>query len=142
MIHNAKFDLGFLDSELSRAGRAPFLKETRCELIDTMHLAQASLPGKRKSLDALCNHFGVDKSGRTFHGALLDSQLLAEVFIALTRSQESLEMSVKPIAPVMHDAAAQAKPIMAFALSENDLAAHDAYLASMAKKANPIWLAQ
>ena len=89
IIHNAAFDIGFLNKELELIGRAPF---TRCvdKVTDTLAMAKEMYPGKRNSLDALCDRLGVDNSGRTLHGALLDAELLADVYINLTRGQDAL----------------------------------------------------
>ena len=89
IIHNAPFDVGFLNKELELLGRAP-LKTTVGSVIDTVLMAKEMYPGKRNSLDALCDRLGVDNSGRTLHGALLDAELLADVYICLTRGQEAL----------------------------------------------------
>ena len=89
IIHNAPFDVGFLNKELELLGRAP-LKTTVGSVIDTMLMAKEMYPGKRNSLDALCDRLGVDNSGRTLHGALLDAELLADVYINLTRGQDAL----------------------------------------------------
>ena len=89
IIHNAAFDLGFLDKELERLGR-PVFESFVDGVIDTLAMAKQLYPGKRNSLDALCDRLGVDNSGRTLHGALLDAELLADVYIQLTRGQEAL----------------------------------------------------
>ena len=91
IIHNAPFDVGFLDSELARAGK-PKLATFVDHVTDTLVMAKDIYPGKRNSLDALCDRLGVDNSSRTLHGALLDAELLADVYINLTRGQEALEM--------------------------------------------------
>jgi DNA polymerase-3 subunit epsilon len=88
-IHNAAFDLGFLNKELELAGQKPFTQFVG-SVVDTLGLAKQMYPGKRNSLDALCDRLGVDNSGRTLHGALLDAELLADVYINLTRGQEAL----------------------------------------------------
>jgi len=80
VIHNAEFDMGFLNAEIKRAGKTP-LEKNRC--IDTLTMARQKFPGSPASLDALCKRFGVDNSGREKHGALLDSELLAEVYLEL-----------------------------------------------------------
>ena len=90
LIHNAAFDVGFLNSELERLGR-PRL-ETVCTVSDTLELAREMHPGKRNSLDALCERYEIDHSKRTLHGALLDAQLLADVWLAMTRGQETLDI--------------------------------------------------
>ena len=89
IIHNAPFDMGFLNKELALLGRAP-LREVVLSVTDTLALAKEMFPGKRNSLDALCGRLGVDNSGRTLHGALLDAELLADVYINMTRGQEAL----------------------------------------------------
>ena len=88
-IHNAPFDLGFLDNELALLGR-PGVRSTVAKVVDTLALAKEMFPGKRNSLDALCDRLGVDNSGRTLHGALLDAELLADVYINMTRGQDAL----------------------------------------------------
>ena len=91
IIHNAAFDLGFLNKELALVGR-PLFKEFIASVTDTLVMAKEMYPGKRNSLDALCDRLGVDNSGRTLHGALLDAELLADVYINLTRGQDALLM--------------------------------------------------
>jgi len=93
IIHNAPFDLGFLNKELSLLGRPP-LKDFVSGVIDTLVLAKEMFPGKRNSLDALCSRLEVDNSGRSLHGALLDAELLADVYINMTRGQDALLMDV------------------------------------------------
>ncbi len=89
IIHNAPFDLGFLNQELEQTGRPQFRSYVG-SVTDTLIMAKEMYPGKRNSLDALCDRLGVDNSGRTLHGALLDAELLADVYINLTRGQEAL----------------------------------------------------
>ncbi len=89
IIHNAAFDVGFLNKELELAGQKPFTTYVD-GVVDTLVMAKQMYPGKRNSLDALCDRLGVDNSGRTLHGALLDAELLADVYINLTRGQEAL----------------------------------------------------
>jgi DNA polymerase-3 subunit epsilon len=89
IIHNAAFDVGFLNKELERVGKKPF-KTHVSSVIDTLAMAKEMFPGKRNSLDALCDRLEVDNSGRTLHGALLDAELLADVYINMTRGQEAL----------------------------------------------------
>jgi len=92
IIHNAPFDVGFLNMELERAGKPP-LRSWVDGVIDTLAMAKERYPGKRNSLDSLCDRLGVDNSGRTLHGALLDAELLADVYINLTRGQDALLIS-------------------------------------------------
>ena len=89
IIHNAAFDVGFLNKELELLGRPPFTGHVG-KVTDTLAMAKEMYPGKRNSLDALCDRLGVDNSGRTLHGALLDAELLADVYINLTRGQDAL----------------------------------------------------
>jgi DNA polymerase III subunit epsilon len=89
IIHNAAFDLSFLDKELELIGQ-PSIKTFVASVVDTLVMAKEMWPGKRNSLDALCDRLGVDNSGRTLHGALLDAELLADVYINMTRGQDAL----------------------------------------------------
>ena len=89
IIHNAEFDKGFLDAELARTGK-PNLSEICNKIIDSLKLARELHPMKKASLDALCIRYGVDRSMRDLHGAILDARLLADVYLAMTRGQESL----------------------------------------------------
>ena len=95
IAHNAPFDISFLDAELVRAGHQPFKEYIDC-VTDTLAMAKEMFPGKRNSLDALCDRLEVDNSGRTLHGALLDAELLADVYINLTRGQDALLMADEP----------------------------------------------
>ena len=95
VIHNASFDTAFLNKELSLLGLPPF-RDHVDGIVDTLQMAKEMFPGKRNSLDALCSRLGVDNSGRTLHGALLDAELLADVYINLTRGQNSLAMDAGP----------------------------------------------
>jgi DNA polymerase-3 subunit epsilon len=104
IIHNAPFDVAFLNAELERLGREPVSQF--CEaIIDTLKTARELHPGKRNSLDALCERYSVDNSSRTLHGALVDTRLLADVYLAMTRGQESLLMEVDAgeVAAETHD---------------------------------------
>ena len=92
LIHNAPFDVAFIDAELDRIGR-PRL-ENVCRVSDTLEMARELHPGKKNSLDALCERYAVDHSRRTLHGALLDAQLLADVWLAMTRGQETLDIGL------------------------------------------------
>jgi len=93
IIHNAPFDIGFLNAELSRLDMAPL--DTVCRGVqDTLRMAKDLHPGKKNNLNALCERYGVDNTRRTLHGALLDAEILAEVYVAMTRGQESLIMDL------------------------------------------------
>lgn len=94
IIHNAPFDVGFLNSELGRLGLQP-VQDICSKITDTLKMAKDARPGQRNNLDALCRHFDIDNSKRTLHGALLDAELLAEVYMALTRGQDSLMIDLE-----------------------------------------------
>ena len=99
-MHNAPFDVGFLDHELGLAELQPL--HSYCHVItDTLKMAKDLHPGKKNNLDALCERYQVDNSRRTLHGALLDAELLAEIYLAMTRGQESLVMEVEIPPPVL-----------------------------------------
>ncbi len=93
IIHNAPFDVGFLNYELSRLGDGQSPLESYCCVLDTLALARDLHPGQRNSLDALCKRYAVDNSGREFHGALLDAEILADVYLAMTGGQATLDLS-------------------------------------------------
>ena len=143
IIHNAPFDLAFLDEELSRLG-LPSAAALCMEVTDTLTLAREQFPGKRNSLDALCERFGVANAHRTLHGALLDARLLAEVYLAMTRGQESLTIELAaPSASADNAAGTVGLPaVRVLAPSADELAAHRAYLAELDREANGrcIWL--
>jgi DNA polymerase-3 subunit epsilon len=93
LIHNAPFDLGFLDAEFRRIGR-PRFASLAGGVVDTLALARELHPGRRNSLDALCERYAISNAHRTLHGALLDAELLADVYLAMTRGQDSLEIAL------------------------------------------------
>ena len=140
IIHNAPFDVGFLNSELGRIGLQPI--ETVCaKITDTLKMAKDSRPGQRNNLNALCNHFGIDNSRRTLHGALLDAELLAEVYMAMTRGQDSLLMDLVP-APqsITHSAEASAeRRLKVLKADAAELVAHEEYLNSLVKAGAKQW---
>ena len=94
IIHNAAFDVGFLDNELALLDAGHARLRERCTVLDTLELARQRFPGQRNSLDALCKRLGVDNSQRTLHGALLDAQLLAEAYLHLTAGQGDLGFDI------------------------------------------------
>jgi len=93
IIHNAPFDLGFLDAELQRLKPDAQPLGQRCRIIDTLVMARAKHPGQRNSLDALCQRYAVDNSSRKLHGALLDAEILADVYLIMTGGQTALQLS-------------------------------------------------
>jgi DNA polymerase III subunit epsilon len=135
LIHNAEFDLAFLNAELGRMGK-PRL-ESVCTIADTLALAREMTPGKKNSLDALCERYGVDNTRRTIHGALLDAQLLADCWVAMTRGQETLDIlmaeSGAPSVPVGQPGTRPAIRVLRATVEE--LAAHAALCERLAKAA-------
>jgi DNA polymerase-3 subunit epsilon len=136
VIHNAAFDVGFIDAELARLGRPAFASFVS-KVTDSWSMAREMYPGKSNSLDALCRRLEVDNSSRTLHGALLDAGLLAEVYIRMTRGQESLVIDVGQ-ADGAGMIAAAAIDLSSFDLlvvepSEDELAAHALVLADLDK---------
>ena len=93
IMHNAPFDVGFLNMEFGLIDQKP-VESIAAKITDTLKIAKEMRPGQRNSLDALCKHFGIDNSKRTLHGALLDAELLADVYMAMTRGQDSLMMEL------------------------------------------------
>lgn len=142
VIHNASFDTAFLNRELDLLDLKP-VNECCPKVIDTLALARDLHPGKKNSLDALCERYQIDNSARTLHGALLDANLLAEVYLAMTRGQESLIMEIEP-APVAASAAQQAAgklDLIVVAANAEELAAHARQLAEIdkASKGGCVW---
>jgi DNA polymerase-3 subunit epsilon len=127
IIHNATFDLGFLNKEMELLGRPKF-KDYVSGVIDTLVMAKEMFPGKRNNLNALCDRLGVDNSGRTLHGALLDAELLADVYINLTRGQDALLMDAGShddtgVVVELVDLAGFALPVLS--ANPQELAAHE-----------------
>jgi len=145
IIHNAAFDVEFLDAELALA-KQPELSTYGVKVTDTLKIARELHPGKRNSLDALCDRYEVSNAHRTLHGALLDAELLAEVYLAMTRGQDSLLMDLEaPIAAAASQAANVAQvrvPLIVLAANEEELAAHEKSLAAIDKesKGKCLWL--
>lgn len=92
VIHNAEFDVGFLNHEFRLSGLDDDVVRKRCSVVDTLALARRLHPGQRNGLDALCKRYGIDNSGREYHGALLDAQLLVDVYLAMTGGQAALSL--------------------------------------------------
>jgi len=135
IIHNAAFDVGFLNKELSLVGREPF-RQFVASVTDTLVMAKEMYPGKRNGLDALCDRLGVDNSGRTLHGALLDAELLADVYINMTRGQDALLMDSNCHEQAV--GAARRVDLSRFDLpvlvaNESEVAAHDDVLTQLDK---------
>lgn len=142
VIHNAAFDVGFLDNELRLAGAAHGCLADRCAIEDSLLLARQRYPGQRNSLDALCRRLGVDNAHRQLHGALLDAQLLAEVYIGLTSGQEEIGFG-------SNDPAVETKivfridpdrPRPRVVVAADEQAAHEARLETLRKRAGrAVW---
>jgi DNA polymerase-3 subunit epsilon len=144
IIHNAAFDIGFLDAELARNGFSERMEQI-CTVTDTLALARRKFPGQRNSLDALCRRYGIDNSHRELHGALLDSEILADVYLALTGGQTSLQLGQsaqgddsadEPIRRV----SAEGLALNVVRASVDELAQHDAFLDLLDKKSEgAVW---
>jgi len=139
VIHNAPFDIAFLNAELGRLeGRAPRITEI-CTVLDTLALARQMHPGQRNNLDALCRRYSVDNSHREYHGALLDARILAEVYLAMTGGQAKLVLGAEAgAAPGRARSDAANRPgvsaaIPVVAASEEEMAAHEHVLALLDK---------
>ena len=143
IIHNAAFDLGFLDNEFALLKRPPF-RSLAAKITDTLLDARQMFPGKRNSLDALCERFSISNQHRTLHGALLDAQLLAEVYVSMTRGQEDLSIDLVDYSVNM-DSAGHAKALPAdlklLSASDEDCLLHEKILADIAKagKKETVW---
>lgn len=142
VIHNAEFDVEFLDAELARVGRGRIADHV-AGIVDTLAMARELHPGRKNSLDALCERYGVDNSHRHLHGAQLDARLLAEVYLAMTRGQESLAIALE--APAEATAAARVDParLVVLRASAEEVALHEAYLDELdkvaAKAGGSVW---
>ncbi|HEY8069622.1 MAG TPA: DNA polymerase III subunit epsilon [Burkholderiales bacterium] len=135
IIHNAPFDVEFLDQELALAGLKK-LSDYASGVVDTLAMARELHPGKRNSLDALCERYAVNNAHRTLHGALLDARLLAEVYLALTRGQESLVMDLdQPSAAQTAAALIDAKKLTVLRATEEENRAHEKLLDGIDKQA-------
>ena len=138
VIHNAEFDIGFLDAELRRAGRTTMMSEI-CRVLDTLVLAREMHPGQRNNLDALCKRYSVDNSRRELHGALLDARILADVYLAMTGGQGALALTESAFGSGA-SAGGQVRalvrppaPLRVILATEEELRAHRDMLAVIAK---------
>jgi DNA polymerase III subunit epsilon len=143
VIHNAPFDVGFLDKELQRwarlTGEEPFSIRTRCGVLDTLALARELHPGQRNGLDALCKRYSIDNSHRALHGALLDARILADVYLAMTGGQSALALDEAVRAAGLPNVSGEAgtvslsMPLPVIMASEAELVAHEALMAVVRK---------
>ena len=144
VIHNAAFDLGFLDNEFALLKRPPF-RGLAAKITDTLLDARQMFPGKRNSLDALCDRFSISNEHRTLHGALLDAQLLAEVYIAMTRGQEDLSIDLIDYTANDDESEVTSKTLPTqlkmIAATTDEIELHEKILMEIAKssKKDPVW---
>ncbi len=142
IIHNAPFDIAFLNHELSLLGSSFGTIADKCKILDTLVLARKLRPGQRNSLDALCKHYNVDNAHRELHGALLDSEILADVYLAMTGGQVSLLLGGQGGSPGDIDvpeirrASADRPPLRTIYAQAEELAAHEASLDRIDKASN------
>ncbi len=134
IIHNASFDVGFLDHEFRLIDKKNKPITTYCKVIDTLSMARKKHPGQRNSLDALCRRYHVDNSNRDLHGALLDSELLAQVYLLMTGGQTQLFQTEKNIAvdkklsDTVHRLSENRKPLRVISATADELKAHEAFM--------------
>jgi DNA polymerase-3 subunit epsilon len=142
IIHNAAFDTAFLDAEFGRLHLPP-LAEVAGSIVDTVRMARELHPGKRANLDALCERFGVSNAHRNLHGALLDARLLAEVYLAMTRGQDSLIMDLDQPAIAVSRAPGDGagRRLLVLAASSEEIAQHEQVLADIDReiKRDCVW---
>ena len=138
IAHNASFDFGFINGELGQCGFPPVCHRTR--MIDTLAISRQKHPGAKHTLDALCSRYGIDRSHRVLHGALLDAQLLAQVYVELMGGRQIGLGLVSEAAPIIVEqvvaAPARPRPVRVFSPSDAELAAHAAFLK---KVKEPLW---
>ena len=144
VIHNADFDIEFLNHELRRLPGMPQEIRSCCGVLDTLALARRMHPGQRNTLDALAKRYSVDNSKRELHGALLDAQILADVYLAMTGGQVSLSLDSEPARaaaanPVEQRLDRRGLVLPVLAATPEEERTHEAMLALMAKKGQPIW---
>lgn len=136
VAHNAMFDMGFINAELKRCGKPPIFAE---RATDTLAIARTKFPGAKHSLDALCQRFDIDRSMRVHHGALLDAQLLAQVYVELTGGRQiGFDLMEEAVATAVAAAAREYRAPRVFRASESELERHAAFIA---KLKDPVWLA-
>jgi len=132
IIHNAAFDLEFLNAEFARLNLGRF--EDHCRITDSLKLARELHPGKRNSLDALCERYGVSNAHRTLHGALLDAGLLADVYLAMTRGQDGLMIDLESAGAQIDAAPVDVSGLIVLAADPDEVAAHEAVLDRIEKE--------
>ena len=139
IMHNAPFDVGFLNCELGLIEQKS-IETITAKITDTLKMAKEMRPGQRNSLDALCKHYGIDNSKRTLHGALLDAELLADVYMAMTRGQDSLMIDIESTFEKNNEVnLIESKPLKVKPANPREINAHEEYLAGLAKSGGSLW---
>lgn len=142
LIHNAPFDVGFLESEFSIIGDE-FPLTSICKVTDTLAMARKMYPGQRNSLDALCKRLGINNGHRTLHGALLDSEILADVYLTMTGGQTALVLDSEKVSSDKSSEVSiplQTGNLIVVQANDSEMAAHDAWLAKLTKEGSCVWL--
>lgn len=141
IIHNAPFDMGFLNHEFAKLDK-PLILEDYCAVLDSLVLARQQHPGQKNNLDALCKRYDIDNSSRTLHGALLDSQILAEVYLAMTGGQTDLSLEHESSSQAANQIVLESRPddliLPIWQVSEDNAKAHQEYLELLAKKSEQV----
>lgn len=143
IIHNAPFDVGFMDAEFSRLGSDTKTTE-HCGVIDSLAIARKKHPGQKNSLDALCKRYGVDNSSRELHGALLDAEILADLYLLLTGGQTALSLDANSDMAggglAVRRVSRDRRPLPVVVASTEEACAHDEFMAVLADKAgHTVW---
>ncbi len=141
LIHNAPFDVGFLESEFSIIGDE-FALTSICTVTDTLAMARKLYPGQRNSLDALCKRLGVNNTHRTLHGALLDSEILADVYLTMTGGQTALVLDADQVSSDTgnsKEVALNTDQLLIVQANESELAAHDTWLSKLEQQGECVW---
>jgi len=145
VIHNAAFDVGFINHEFARLKPTRPRIETVCGVLDTLAMARAKHPGQKANLDALCKRYGIDNSHRQLHGALLDAEILADVYLLMSGGQTALELAVEQSSrtenQTFEEFDRRGLVLSVLRASEQEAQAHEVYMANLAKKAGRVfWL--
>ncbi|OEC82351.1 DNA polymerase III subunit epsilon [Photobacterium damselae subsp. damselae] len=144
VAHNAPFDIGFMDYEFRKLGLKDLKTDEMCKVTDTLDMAKRLFPGKRNNLDILCSRYGIDNSHRTLHGALLDAEILADVYLMMTGGQTSLQLSSGESSAAGEEneirrLTSGRKALKVIRASADEIAAHEDRLDLIGKKADVIW---
>ncbi|WIG81795.1 DNA polymerase III subunit epsilon [Photobacterium damselae] len=144
VAHNAPFDIGFMDYEFRKLGLKDLKTDEMCKVTDTLDMAKRLFPGKRNNLDILCSRYGIDNSHRTLHGALLDAEILADVYLMMTGGQTSLQLSSGESSAAgaeneIRRLTSGRKALKVIRASADEIATHEDRLDLIGKKADVIW---